>query len=390
MLLARVLLFLVAAAGHTVFWVGIVNRTHAYGWNRKLVDVLMLCCVVLFGFGLWPLTQFATGIHYPSTLPRLPESIATAWGWAAVALAGVALVHNAYCYFHRERRGGIARRTVASIELVYGEPGDLLAPGLPRWLGGLPGNEVVSPMRVELELLVPDLPTRFEGLKIVHLTDLHMSGRITRDYYDQMVDLSNAWQPDVVAITGDIVECNACHDWIDSTLARLEAHEAKLFVLGNHDVRCDSGETRRRLIAIGFLDVGGQVVEFPLAGGTCIVAGNEMPWFQPVPEVSLLGPRTIKPDELRLALLHTPDHFAWTQQHGFHVALAGHNHGGQVRFPILGALLTPSIYGTRYTQGVFSDGGTVMHVSPGTSSYSPLRWGCPPELNLITLRRATS
>lgn len=388
MLLARVLLFLVAVAGHTVFWVAIVNRTHAYGWNRKLVDVLMLACMLLCAFGFWPLAQFAAGPHYPSTLPRLPELLASAWGYASLTLAALALLHSTYCYFHPERRGGIAKRVVTPIKLVSSEPGALLAPGLPRGLGGLPGNQVVSPIRVELDLRVPDLPARFEGLKIAHLTDLHMSGRITRDYYDQMVDLANAWNPDLVAITGDIVECDACHDWVDTTLARLEARTARLFVLGNHDVRCDSGETRWRLVEAGFIDVGGHVVEVPLAGGLCIVAGNEAPWFLPEPNVSMLGPRESKPDELRLALLHTPDHFAWTQRHGFHVALAGHNHGGQVRFPILGALLTPSIYGTRYTQGVFSHGGTVMHVSPGTSSYSPIRWGCPPELNLITLRRA--
>lgn len=387
MVFARLLLFLVAAVGHTVFWVAIVNRTHAYGWNRKFVDVLMLGCVLLAGFGLWPIAQFAAGPHYPSLAPRLPQSVADFWGWASLTLAAVALVHNAFRYFHRERRGGVASRRRTPIELVAGEPTDLLAAGIPRLLGGLPGNQVVSPIRVELDLLVPDLPPRFEGLKIAHLTDLHMSGRIIRDYYDQMVDLTNAWQPDLVALTGDIVEQDACLDWIDHSLSRLEATEHRLFVVGNHDTKSDFEETRRRLEQCGFVNVGGRVVELPLLGGRLVAAGNEAPWFLPVPDVSQLGPREGSEDELRLALLHTPDHFAWTQQHGFHVALAGHNHGGQVRFPILGALLTPSIYGTRYTQGVFSDRGTVMHVSPGTSSLSPIRWGCPPELNLITLRR---
>ncbi|WP_425400615.1 metallophosphoesterase [Aeoliella sp.] len=388
MLLARLLLFLVAATGHTVFWVAIVNRTHAYGWNRKLVDLLMLACILFSAFGLWPLAQFAAGPYYPSGVPQLPQWMADAWGYAALLLTAVAFAHNTWRYFHRERRGGVVSRRVSPLEIIAGEPTDLLAPGIPRLLGGLPGNQIVSPIRVELELAVPDLPARFKGLKIAHLTDLHMSGRIVRDFYDQIVDHTNAWGPDVVAVTGDIVEYDSCLDWIDHSLARLAASAQRLFILGNHDTLCEFAETRRRLEQHGFVNAGGRVVELPLAGGRCIVAGNETPWFPPAPDVSHLAPRDASTDELRLALLHTPDHFAWTQEHGFHVALAGHNHGGQVRFPILGALLTPSIYGTRYTQGVFSDHGTVMHVSPGTSSLSPIRWGCRPELNLLTLRRA--
>lgn len=387
MFLARLLLFLVAAGGHTVLWVAIVNRTHAYGWNRKFVDVLMLGCMIASAFGLWPIAQFAAGPLYPSTLPQLPQMVVDVWGWGSLTLAAAALVHNTWRCLHHERRGGVASRRVTPLPLVAGEPTDLLAPGIPRLLGGLPGNQVVSPVRVELELSVHDLPARFDGLKIAHLTDLHMSGRIIRDYYDQIVDFTNDWQPDVVAVTGDIVEYDSCLDWVDTTLARLVAKEHRLFVLGNHDTKSNFEETRRRLEQCGFVNLGGRVVELPLAGGRLLAAGNEAPWFFPVPDVSHLAPRDGSQDELRLALLHTPDHFAWTQQHGFHVALAGHNHGGQVRFPILGAMLTPSIYGTRYTMGVFSDGGTVMHVSPGTSSLSPIRWGCAPELNLITLRR---
>src|SRR5262249_37177637 len=65
--------------------------------------------------------------------------------------------------------------------------------------------------------------------------------------------------------------------------------------------------------------------------------------------------------------------------------LAGHLHGGQVRVPMFGAIFSPSLRGVRYASGVFSAAGTVMHVSSGTGSLTPLRYYCPPEISLLTL-----
>lgn len=389
-LLVSLMLFAVALGGLSVTMVGMVNRTHALGWNRKLVDVLTLACGLLMVLGVWPLWQFAAGEHYPALLPALPPVVAGTIGWTAVAVAVLALTHNAWRWLHPERRGGVLKRTATALDLGTPNPAEWLAPGLPRFVGTLPLNEVLHPLLVETDLLVPDLPPAFHRLKIAHLTDLHMSGRIDRAYFDRVVEVTNAHEPDLVAITGDIVERAKCLDWIDESLAHLQAKHAKLFVLGNHDVMAGPAEIRARLVAGGFIDAGGKVEKLALPGGSCVVAGNEMPWFGPAPEVSAESSREATRDEFRLALLHTPDHFAWAQRHGFHVALAGHNHGGQVRFPILGALLAPSVYGTRFAAGVFRAGGTVMHVSPGTSSLTPMRWNCHPELNILTLHRAES
>ncbi len=66
--------------------------------------------------------------------------------------------------------------------------------------------------------------------------------------------------------------------------------------------------------------------------------------------------------------------------------LAGHTHGGQIRFPRIGPILAPSRYGVRFASGVFHLPPMVMHVSRGLSGLQPLRFNCPPELARLVLR----
>jgi predicted MPP superfamily phosphohydrolase len=65
--------------------------------------------------------------------------------------------------------------------------------------------------------------------------------------------------------------------------------------------------------------------------------------------------------------------------------LAGHNHGGQIRLPYLGALISPSHYGWRYAGGLYHEPPTLLHVSRGVAGDHCLRLNCPPELALLTL-----
>jgi uncharacterized protein len=89
--------------------------------------------------------------------------------------------------------------------------------------------------------------------------------------------------------------------------------------------------------------------------------------------------------DFRLVLCHTPDQFRWCVDADADLALAGHTHGGQVQFPVLGVIGSPSLHGTRYACGVFRRGHTVMHVTRGICGETPFRWRCPPEIALIEL-----
>jgi predicted MPP superfamily phosphohydrolase len=384
-----ILFVALAWLGHLVLWVGAVNRLHANCWPRKLVDLATLGCGLMLPLLGWPLLavtqrylplEASLGDWVPSAGP-----LATAYAAGCAVLAVVAIAARLYYAFHAELTGVLQSSHSSEIPLGDHSADSLLAPGLPRLLGRLPGNQVLAPQLIKKELALPQLPPSFAGLRIAHLSDLHLSGRIARDYFDAIVDETNRLAPDLVVLTGDIVERKKCLDWVDESLARLDPQVPRLFVLGNHDRKAGPDEVRRRLTNAGFVDVAGGCTEITLPHGQCLVAGNEAPWFAPVPQLPWGGDTLSGTGVLRLALVHTPDLFGWCAGQQFHLALAGHNHGGQIRLPLLGAIVAPSLYGTRYASGVFRRGPTVMHVSQGTSCLAPLRFNCPPELALLTL-----
>jgi uncharacterized protein len=382
------ILFLVFAwLGHVVLWVGIVNRLHANRWPRKLVDLLTFVSGVMLLALAWPLLLVSTryiALPYLSENDFAPGSFSLAYAWLSAGVGVLGIGSRLYFAFHSELSGVVRASRSRPIPLGN-RPDDLLAPGLPRLLGKLPGNQIVSPELNEKELAIPQLATNFAGLRIAHLSDLHLSGRVTRGYLDAIVDETNKLEADLIVVTGDIVEQSKCLDWVDESLSQLAARSAKLFVLGNHDRRVGPDNVRKRMCAAGFIDAGSRCQRLDLPQGPCWVAGNETPWFGEAPPIPWVDEQTPDPRALRLALIHTPDLIDWCAAVRFHLALAGHNHGGQIRMPLLGAIVSPSRYGTRYASGTFRRGETVLHVSQGTSCLAPLRFNCPPELALLTL-----
>ena len=118
-------------------------------------------------------------------------------------------------------------------------------------------------------------------------------------------------------------------------------------------------------------------------GEPLLAIGHEGPWATPGPDLTDCpqGP-------FRLCLSHTPDNIAWARRHGIDLMLAGHVHGGQIRFPLIGSVLVPSRYGRRYDCGTFDEPPTVLHVSRGLAGEDPLRFNCRPEVSKLILRRA--
>jgi predicted MPP superfamily phosphohydrolase len=254
-----------------------------------------------------------------------------------------------------------------------------------RWAAALPGNQFLSIAVHEKRVRIRRLPRELVGLRIMHLSDLHLTGRLGKPFYERIVELANAAEPDIVALTGDLVEHQRCWDWIPDVFGRLRSKHGAYFVLGNHDIRIDPRETLRRMQESGLTYLGaGGVIERSLRGADMLVAGTDRPWLKFTADATPISPRGERP-QLRLLLSHSPDEYAWARRHDFDLMLAGHVHGGQIQIPPIGPILAPSRFGVRYACGTFYEPPTVLHVSRGASSKAPLRYFCPPELTTLIL-----
>jgi predicted MPP superfamily phosphohydrolase len=234
---------------------------------------------------------------------------------------------------------------------------------------------------VERTLHPVGLPPAWDGLTILHLTDLHFHGTPDRAYFRVLMDRCAVWMPDIVAITGDIADSPTHHRWIVPLLGRLRWRIAAFAILGNHDHRFDVPVIRRRLRRLGIQVPGNTWLQTEVRNEPLVVIGHEGPWLRPGPDLANCPPG------FRLCLSHTPDNLPWACRHKVDLMLSGHVHGGQIRIPVFGSVLVPSQFGRRYDCGAFARAGTLLYVSRGISGDHPVRYNCMPEVTLLTLRR---
>ncbi len=387
MSLAYAVLLALGTLGHAILWVGLVNRVHGLGINRRGVDLMTYLCGVAFvaipiavGVALIP-----TWAGRYDLLPPFTADMAWIYVYAGAVVCILAAMQRWQWRSHPERRRALLSNHTTNIKVADELAEPMTAPGLPRWLSRLPGNQVLNLCLQEKDVVLPRLPRRHEGLRIAHISDLHMSGRITRAYFERVVEEVNRCEADFVAITGDVVERNMCLDWIPETLGRLRAPGGVYYVLGNHDRHVGPTRLTAALDDAGLIYLGGTWRQVTIRDTPLILAGNELPWFRPAADLSDCPAHDESGLPLRILLAHSPDQFQWAQANKMDLMLAGHNHGGQVRLPILGPIVAPSLHGVRYAAGTFRVGNTVLHVSRGTSSLTPFRWACPPEIAVLKL-----
>jgi predicted MPP superfamily phosphohydrolase len=374
-----------AALGHGFLWSALVNRIHAWGGPRRVIKLLtILCGLALIGLPAlillrtWP-AGISTFNPFDSPLVIRGYLIAcTAIGTGSLILKPWIeakrcdpTVLKSWSYDRRDISKALGRKPLVG--------------ALAKTLGALPGNECLTLSIDRKQLALPRLPAELRGLTIAHLSDLHMTGRLDCDFFSYVARQVNDLRPDVIAITGDIIEEHSCRPWLEETLGQLCAPLGVYFILGNHDSFIDTNETRKALVNSGLTSLTGRWLKADWNGAAVTLGGNELPWTGPAAPLDELPLRNPEAPEFRLVLCHTPDQFRWCQRADADLALAGHTHGGQVQLPLLGVVASPSAYGTRYACGVFRRGNTVMHVTRGVGGETPLRWRCPPELALLEL-----
>lgn len=336
-------------------------------------------------------------------------------GWAA-AVQALFMLFDMALFRHLPRRavsfGPWQSQTfvLGTARLAAAAPAALLKPllgpvvSLAALLGGqlvgtalLIYGALIEPARVRLtrlEIPVREWPAGAPPLRVLHISDLHVERLAQRE--EDVVRLTAEAQPDLILFTGDYVNLSynedpITHEQVALLLAKFEAPYGVYAVLGSPPV-----DLREAVLPIfarlpidllrhdcRLLDLG-HGRELVILGMDCHhdIECDSQRLAELVAKVPAGVPRVL--------LYHSPEIMPEAARQGIDLYLCGHTHGGQVRLPYYGAVVTSSDLGKRYEMGHYREGRTHLYVSRGVGfeglSAPRVRFLSPPEITLITLR----
>lgn len=229
----------------------------------------------------------------------------------------------------------------------------------------------------------PALPRALDGLRIGLITDTHHSAFTSLGFIAQAVDRLVAETPDLVVLGGDYVtQRNRRYIGDAATpFARLDARHGVYGVLGNHDDRVEVPRVLRRA---GATVLSNARTRLTIRGETVDLIGVDY-WTRTLPGIAPLA-RGRAPFSIMLA--HDPRRLHEAAALGIPLVLSGHTHGGQISLPVVGALAAQKF---PVAAGLGREGDTRLFVSRGVGTVLlPCRIDCPPEVAVLTLRRAAA
>jgi predicted MPP superfamily phosphohydrolase len=254
---------------------------------------------------------------------------------------------------------------------------------------------VVEPLLIEtteLSLAFKDLRTDAPPIRVVHITDTH----IERNSYREatIVRQVNALEPDLIVLTGDYLNLSRLTDPISAEHWRklVSQLDAPYGIYATRGTVEPTPAYMRALVAgtkVTWLEQ--QTVRMDIRGQEITLAGVACSHHQEIDQARLYETLEDVPESaFTLLLYHSPDLIAEAAQAKIDLYLGGHTHGGQIRLPLIGPLVTGSQYGRQYVNGLFERGHTTMYISRGLGfegGASPrARFLCRPEIVSLELR----
>jgi predicted MPP superfamily phosphohydrolase len=243
---------------------------------------------------------------------------------------------------------------------------------------------------IEVEVPIKGLPDAFDGYHIVQISDIHVGETIDKDFILPIVEKVIALAPDMIAVTGDIVDGSVDRLRADiSPLGYLRARDGVFCVTGNHEYYSGVEEWCAHFRELGLSVLNNQHVvidrsgkKLVLAGVTDIREGKNHPGHTSDPAAAIAG---APQHDVRILLAHQPRSAFEAKEHGYQLQLSGHTHGGQF-FPwnlFVGLVQKP------VAQGLGQIDELWVYVNRGTCYWGPpLRTGVPAEITSLRLKRA--
>lgn len=237
---------------------------------------------------------------------------------------------------------------------------------------------------VKVKVPVKNLPEELVGLRIIHISDLHIGPTIGKTFVENVVNRVNAEKPDLIAFTGDIGDAWVKDHHEDAyPLADLKSTYGSFYVPGNHEVYWNQNEWVEKFTSLGMHALINRGEKILHREKGILIAGV------PDPRSGLIW-ETVKPirefpdSVFRILLSHRPEVAEGIAADDYDLILAGHTHGGQF-FPwtIIAWL------DHKYYVGLYKLKKGHVYVNPGTGSWGPLlRLGTTPEITVLELERA--
>jgi len=252
-----------------------------------------------------------------------------------------------------------------------------------------PGRLVVKHETIQIDNWPPEL----DGLRIAILSDIHADNWfVTEKKLRSIVAETNNLQPELIVILGDYMSSNG-HvtrrvepEVFAAILKDFRAPYGVYSVLGNHDWWYSGAKVRQGLEQNGIKVLENQSLQIEVRGTSLWLVGLSDLWTRPQRIADTVA--QVPEGQPAIALAHNPDIFPRVPER-VPLLLAGHTHGGQVRFPIIGSVVEASEYGERYVRGHMFEDNHHLFVTTGIgTSIVPVRFGVPPEIVLLTIKRA--
>ncbi len=246
-----------------------------------------------------------------------------------------------------------------------------------------------DPQITQRDIWLRRLGAAHDGLRVVHLTDIHHSLFTPLEDVQRAVHLANHLRPDVVALTGDYVTLSPAYIWPAArVLGRLRARLGVFAVLGNHDFQVDAEEMTRALQAQRIRVLRNAHCALRARSATLWMIGVDDLWSNADDLPAAL--HAVPARDPKILLCHNPLGIHLAAAHGIDFMLSGHTHGGQIRLPVVGSVYGKSKLGERFIEGWNRLNGTQIYVNRGLGKVLlPIRFGCPPEIACLRLRRAS-
>lgn len=255
---------------------------------------------------------------------------------------------------------------------------------------------VIEPNRPRLirkEIALRRWPTRLDGFTIAVLSDFHYDPYFSVHPIRKGVEMVNELRPDLIALTGDFISVPwfgnhakyASHaEPCAEVLAKLRAPHGVWSVMGNHDDFSDPDRIISALKAVGIPTLSNQSVAIEKDGGRFWLGGVDDVLAGDPDLPSTLG--AVPSGEAVVLMAHEPDYADYVAEYPVDLQLSGHTHGGQVRIPLMRPLYLPPL-ARKYVWGLFKIRELTLYTNAGIGTVDvPIRWNCPPEVTLITLR----